>query len=68
MGSRADEAARKVETAGSKHKAEAQPGDGMDMRERYLRLLSWIVRIALIGVAVWLVGTPLQSGAAVLLT
>ena len=67
MRQQGDEAARQVNTAGTEKPVAAESGDATEMRERYLRLLSWMVRIAVIGVAVWLIGTPLQSGAAALL-
>jgi hypothetical protein len=67
MRSQGDEAAGHVEAAGAKQPAAAESGDTSEMRPSYVRLLAWLLRIAVIGVAVWLIGTPLQSGAAALL-
>jgi hypothetical protein len=62
-----DEAAGQVEAAGAEQPVAAESGDTIEMREGYGRLLTWILRIVVIGVAMWLIGTPLRSGAAVLL-
>ena len=51
MRQQGDEAARQVNTAGTEKPVAAESGDATEMRERYLRLLSWMVRIAVIGVA-----------------
>lgn len=62
-----EEAAVRVAAAvGAEHQAKADSCDVSETRERYLRLLSWVMRIAVIGVAMWLIGTPLQSGATAL--
>ena len=67
MRSQGEEAARVAAPVSAEHQAEVDARDATGSRERYLRLLSWALRIALIGVAMWLIGTPLQSGAAALL-
>jgi hypothetical protein len=67
MRSQGDEAAARVAASDTRHRTEADSRGAIEMRERYLRLLSWVLRIALIGVAMWLIGTPLRSGAAALL-
>ena len=67
MRSEGDEAAGQVEAAGAEQPVAAESGGTIEMREGYVRLLTWILRIVVIGVAVWLVGTPLRSGAATFL-
>jgi len=57
----------RVESAGSGHPVDLEPNDTIGTWGRYRRLLNWLLRLALIGVAMWLIATPLRSGAAVLL-